>query len=66
MRYFDYETVASEAKIPTDKLAVLAKSVRQDFPIDDMLYELHLMRVCSAIQAGFVSLEKTLHLGKAA
>lgn len=66
MRYFDYEAVAREAKIPAEKLSALAKDVREDFPTDDMLYELHLMRVCSAIQAGYVSLEQALHPRKAA
>ena len=66
MRYFDFEAVAKEAKIPTDKLTALAKNVREEFPTDDMMYELHLMRVCSAIQAGYVSIEEALHPSKAA
>jgi len=66
MRYFDYEAVAREAKIPADKLSALGKAVREEFPTDDMMYELHLMRVCSAIQAGYVSLEEALHPRKAA
>jgi len=66
MRYFDYEAVAREAKISEDKLQLLAKTVRDEFPIDDMMYELHLMRVCSAIQSGYVSLEEALHPRKAA
>ena len=66
MRYFDYETLAQEAKIPADKLKLLAKAVRDEFPTDDMMYELHLMRVCSAIQAGYVSLEEALNPRKAA
>ena len=66
MRYFDYEAVAREAKIPADKLNLLAKAVREEFPTDDMMYELHLMRVCSAIQGGYVSLEEAIHSRKAA
>lgn len=61
MDYFDYEAVAREASIPADKLKRLAKAVREEFPIDEMMFELHLMRVCSAIQAGYVSLEDALH-----
>jgi len=37
--YFDYEAVAREAKIPADKLKLLAKAAREEFPTDDM-YEL--------------------------
>ena len=66
MRYFDYESVARDAKVPADKLGMLAKSVREEFPTDDMMYELHLMRVCSAIQAGYISLDDALHPRKAA
>ncbi len=66
MRYFDYEAVAREAKVPSEKLQLLAKHVREEFPTDDMMYELHLMRVCSAIQAGYVSLDEALHPRKAA
>ena len=66
MRYFDYETVAKEAKIPADRLKILGNAVREEFPSDDMMYELHLMRVCSAILAGYVSLEEALHPRKAA
>jgi len=66
MRHFDYKAVAQEAKIPADKLNFLAKAVREEFPTDDMMYELHLMRVCSAIQSGYVSLEDAIHPRKAA
>ena len=66
MRYFDYGTVARAAKIPEEELNLLAKAVREEFPTDDMMYELHLMRVCSAIQAGYVSLEEALRPRKAA
>ncbi len=60
MRYFDYETVAAEAEIAPEKLSAVARSVREEFPRDDMMYELHLMRVCSAIRDGHVGLEEAL------
>ena len=66
MRYFDYEAVAREAKIPPEKLELLAKAAREEFPTDDMVYDLHLMRVCTAIQGGYVTLEEALHPRKAA
>ena len=66
MRYFDYKTVSRETRIPAHKLKLLAKAVREEFPTDDMMHELHLMRVCSAIQAGYVGLEEALHPKKAA
>jgi len=60
MRYFDYEQVAREAKIPADKLTELCRLVRQEFPWDEMMYELHVLRACLAIRDGHVTLEEVL------
>jgi ribosomal protein L22 len=60
MEYFDYRSVAEEARIPPDKLEAIAKMVRGEFPTDDMLYELHVLRACMAIRDGYVSLEDAL------
>ena len=57
MRYFDYEKVAGEANIPPDKLTELCKRVREEFPQDDMMYELHLLRTCMAIKEGVVTID---------
>lgn len=43
MDYFDYQTVATEARIPADKLEELRRIIRCEFPRDDMMYELHLL-----------------------
>lgn len=56
MRYFDYERVAREANIPLAKLEELSQLVRKEFPRDDMMYELHLLRVCMAIKEGLVTI----------
>jgi hypothetical protein len=60
LRYFDFEKVAHEARIPSDKLAELSRGVRQDFPNDDMMYELHLLRACLAVRDGHATLEEVL------
>jgi hypothetical protein len=44
MKYFDYESVAREAKIPEEKLRKLVNLVRQEFPHDPMMAELHRAR----------------------
>ena len=49
MKYFDYESVAREAKIPEEKLRKLLKLARQEFPHDLMMAELHALRACQAI-----------------
>lgn len=62
MRYFDYEKIAQEANISKNQLDELNKIVREEFPIDDMMFELHLMRVCMAIRDRHISLDEVLHL----
>jgi hypothetical protein len=56
VKYFEYETIAQEANIPPDKLQELRQLVRREFPQDDMLYELHLLRICMAIKQGVVTI----------
>ena len=56
MSYFEYEKIAREANIPPDQLQELRQLVRREFPQDDMLYELHLLRICMAIKQGFVTI----------
>ncbi len=60
MRYFNYEKIASEAGVSADTLAALREKVRQEFPKDDMMYELHLLRVCVALKDKRLSLEDAL------
>jgi mRNA-degrading endonuclease YafQ of YafQ-DinJ toxin-antitoxin module len=60
MKYFDYESVAHEAKIPEDKLRKLVKLVRQEFPHDPMMAELHMLRACLAIRDGHIRIDDAL------
>ena len=60
MRCFNYKKVAREAGIPTDRLAELCESIREDFPTDDMMYELHVLRACMAVRDGYAKLENIL------
>ena len=60
MRYFDYESVAKEADIPADKLALICEQVRKDYPDDDNLYELHVLRACLSVRDGRTTVEKIL------
>ena len=52
MRYFDYEAVAREAGISAENLDRLCRLTRQEFPSNDMLFELHVMRACKIIKDG--------------
>jgi hypothetical protein len=60
VQYFDYEKMAREAHIPTDKLDELRRITRQDFPRDEMMFELHLLRACMAIRDGVLTLDEAL------
>ena len=60
MRYFDYKKVAREAHIPGPKLAEICQLVRREFPKDDMMYELHVLRACAAVRDGHVRLKDVL------
>ena len=60
MHFFDYERTAREANIAPPKFEELRRLVREEFPRDEMMYELHLRRVCMAIRDRIVTLEEAL------
>ncbi len=60
MNYFDYKKVATEAKIPANKLKDLEKIVGEEFSRDPMMAELHILRACMAIRDGYLTLEEAL------
>ena len=60
MEYFDYQSVAAEAGITQAQLAQIVESVRREFPEDQMLLELHVLRACRAIRDRQVTLEQVL------
>jgi hypothetical protein len=66
MHYFDYQRIVAEAKISKNKLEELSKAIRLEFPKDDMMYELHLMRVCMSIRDGHVNVDDAIRSEKAA
>jgi hypothetical protein len=58
--YYDYEEVAREARIPAEKLEELRHLIREEFPRDEMMYELHLLRACMAIKEGVLTIDQAL------
>ncbi len=60
MKYFDYETVAREAKIPSEKMKRLVQLTREEFPNDPLMCELHVLRACMAIRDGSITVEDAL------
>jgi len=45
---------------PPAQLARLCKMIRKDFPADDMMYELHVLRACMAVRDGYAKIEDIL------
>ena len=62
MHYFDFEKVARDAGIPDDRLNELCDLMRREFPGDEMMYELHVLRACMAIRDGIIKLEDALRV----
>jgi hypothetical protein len=60
MRFFDCEKVATEANIPPDQLEKLRRIIQQEFPRDEMMFELHLLRACMAIKNGVLTIDQAL------
>jgi hypothetical protein len=58
--YFDYLTPAKAAGITDEQLRIIKQMFRSDYPGDDMLYELHILRACNAIRDGFVTIQQVL------
>jgi len=60
MRMFDYARAAQEAGLSEAQLGELCRLVREEFPHDEMMYELHVLRACMAIAEGRVTIEDAL------
>jgi len=60
MKYFDYESVARAAKIPSAKLDQLVQSARAEFPNDELMCELHVLRACMAIRDGHIDIDSAI------
>jgi hypothetical protein len=52
MNYFDYEGVAREAGVPDELLKTWRDGFALEYPGDDMMIELRLLRACNAAQGG--------------
>ena len=48
MRYFDYESAARAAGVSDDMLRSWRAGFEREYPDDDMMIELRLLRACNA------------------
>lgn len=44
IEYFDYQKMAKEMNMPDVTLKKIEKEVKEEFPKDKMMYELHVLR----------------------
>ncbi len=61
MSCFDYEQAAAEAGFSSEEVAQLSRVVRAEYPHDDMLYELHMVRACRAVREGVITIADAIH-----
>lgn len=45
---FDADSLAARLRVPKDEYETLKQSVREEFPTDEMMYQLHLVRALHA------------------
>ncbi len=57
---FDVERLKIESGLEPRKLALLEEKIRGEFKADEMMFELHYIRVLKAIREGWISLEGAL------
>ncbi len=57
---FDYLTAARRAEIPQEKLDQLCALFRTEFPSDEMMAELHILRAVLSVERGDATLDEIL------
>jgi hypothetical protein len=57
---FDYTTAADRAGISRENLERLKAFLRAEFPDDEMMADLHILRAVLAVERGDVTLEQIL------
>ena len=60
MTSFDYQSIARDAGIPEEKLREIREIMEAEFPGDEMMASLHVLRACMAVRDGHVTLEAIL------
>ncbi|MCL5104545.1 MAG: hypothetical protein M1133_10615 [Armatimonadetes bacterium] len=61
MIYFDYKTIAEQAGISDADLALIQELMQREFPHDEMMRDLHILRACMAVRDGRVTLDQVMN-----
>ena len=54
---FDIETAFRRSGLSVKEIEKIKRQVRRDFPIDDMMYELHIIRILNAMKKEYWKLD---------
>jgi hypothetical protein len=54
---YDIEQAFKESGLTKKQIEKIKQEVRNDFPDDEMMYELHVIRVLNAIKKGYWSVD---------
>ena len=57
---FNYEAIAKRINLSEQRLSEIGKIIRKDFPRDEMMFELHMLRVLMALERKDLTLEDLL------
>lgn len=58
--YFDYVAVGRESHLTPEQMAAIEALERREFPDDQMMFELHMLRVLEQIRGGRLKLSDVL------
>ncbi len=54
---FDIETAFRRSGLSVKEIEKIKRQVSRDFPNDDMMYELHIIRILNAMKNGYWKLD---------
>ena len=56
---YDIETAFKKSGLSRDEIEKIKREVRSEFPNDEMMYELHIIRILKAIEKGYWKIGST-------
>ena len=54
---YDIETAFKNSGLSAQEIEKIKREVRNEFPNDDMMYELHIIRILKAVKKGYWKLD---------
>ncbi len=56
---YDIETAFRKSGLSANEIEKIKQEVRTEFPNDEMMYELHIIRILKAIEKGYWKISST-------